>query len=199
MAAATADVILPDCRTVDTDLEAANSRWQLHRDRGLVGARRDDAPAAPLVVAEIDGAVAGDTELGAAHHDLEHLDSRCVGQINAVRDKIAEVQGANDWVKDSFAARSAENEVRLPGLTVQQLVSTRDVTGEVNQGVEAGASPEEMSETREANRRRLVRDAQRAAPELRSEVVELFQGASFQLYSYRIASIGSSLAACTAG
>ena len=42
---------------------------------------------------------------------------------HCVREKIAEVQGAQDWVRDGFVANEQVDEVRLPKLTVQQLVA----------------------------------------------------------------------------
>ena len=65
---------------------------------------------------------------------------------HCARDNIAEVQGENDWLKDGFYAGSLEAEVKLPNLTVQQLVGTRDITEEVRKGAKAEDLVKEMGE-----------------------------------------------------
>ncbi|MBX3464460.1 MAG: S46 family peptidase [Planctomycetes bacterium] len=89
---------------------------------------------------------------------------------HCARDAIAGVQGENDWLKDGFYAGDYAGEVRIPGLLVSQLVAQRDVTKEV---AERGA------------------DAVRAAaeaeqPELLHQVIALYQGGNYQLYSHRL-------------
>ena len=54
---------------------------------------------------------------------------------HCVRDNINTVQGKNDWIKNGFYATSMDKEVRLPGLTVQQLISTKNVTDAVNESI----------------------------------------------------------------
>ncbi len=93
---------------------------------------------------------------------------------HCVRDKIAESQGEFDWVKDGFYATGLDDEVKLPGLTVQQLESIRDITAEMTAG------------TLQQNEAKILMEAEEANPELDHEVVKLFQGAVYQLYSYRI-------------
>src|SRR5262245_59356631 len=59
---------------------------------------------------------------------------------HCVRDQIEEVSPAGaDWVENGFYARALEDEVRLPGVTVQQLVSMRDVTSEILAGLDPAA------------------------------------------------------------
>ncbi|MHC5064294.1 MAG: S46 family peptidase [Planctomycetota bacterium] len=105
---------------------------------------------------------------------------------HCVRDKIAESQGEYDWVKDGFYAAGLTDEVKLPGLTVQQLESMRDITAEMTAGIIAGG-PEALSAgTLQQNEAKIIAEAEAANPELDHEVVKLFQGAVYQLYSYRI-------------
>lgn len=90
---------------------------------------------------------------------------------HCARDNIAEVQGENDWLKDGFYAGSFEAEVKLPKLTVQQLVATRDITEEVRKGAKAEDLVKEMGEKQ---------------PEFTHQLITLYQGGMFQVYSYRI-------------
>lgn len=105
---------------------------------------------------------------------------------HCVRDGIAQVQGEHDWVRDGFVARDQDGEVRVPGLTVQQLIDMRDVTAAVVDGVSADMTPEDAERRREANRQRLLADARAADGTLQPQVVELFHGGVWQLYRYRV-------------
>ena len=103
---------------------------------------------------------------------------------HCVRGQIAEVQGENDWVADGFYARALEDEVKIPGLTVQQVVDIRDVTDAVNAGVADSDDDATRTEKRAANMGRIVAEA--TAPGMQPQVVTLFQGARFHLYTYKI-------------
>lgn len=105
---------------------------------------------------------------------------------HCARDAIAQVQGEYDWVRDGFVAGELADEVRLPGLTVQQLVRMRDVTAEVAAGVSPTMDAEAAERQRTANRERLLAEQKRAAPELTAQLVKLFQGGEWQLYEYRV-------------
>ncbi|MCA8966069.1 MAG: S46 family peptidase [Planctomycetes bacterium] len=86
------------------------------------------------------------------------------------RDVIVALQGDADWLKDGFYAASYENELHAPGFVMTQLLTQRDVTKEVatngQQAVLAGAKEEH--------------------PELRHEIIALYQGGNYQLYSYKV-------------
>src|SRR5690242_20048436 len=94
---------------------------------------------------------------------------------HCARDAVSQVQGKHDWVRDGFYAGSFDNEVKLPGLAVEQLVATRDVTKDI-QG----------AEDVEARSNEVVAKAKAAQPELTHRVVTLYQGGMYQLYSYRV-------------
>jgi hypothetical protein len=104
---------------------------------------------------------------------------------HCVRDNIADNQGANDWVKDGFVATGLDDEVRLEGLTVQQLVQMREVTKDIEAGTE-GLDSVAATERREQNAETVLEAARSAEPELEHEIVVLFQGAIRMLYSYKI-------------
>lgn len=105
---------------------------------------------------------------------------------HCARDAIAEAQGDNDWVKDGYVADELADEVKLKGLTVQQLVSMVDVTAAVNKGVTAGMSDGAAEQLRAKNRKKVLADARANNPKLEPQVVKLFQGAVWQLYSYKV-------------
>ncbi len=105
---------------------------------------------------------------------------------HCVRGDIARNQGDRDWVADGFVASGLEDEVRLDGLTVQQLMATEDVTEAMAEGVAGDASAEEAERQRAENRAAVLAAAAAARPEWSHEVVTLFQGARFHLYSYKV-------------
>ncbi len=105
---------------------------------------------------------------------------------HCVRGDIAKAQGKEDWIQDSFVATSLEGEVKLKGLTVQQLISMADVTAQMNAGVEDGDDDASVVQKRKANQEAIMAKAREANPELSPQVVSLYHGAQFQLYSYKV-------------
>tara|TARA_R110002072_G_scaffold302737_1_gene488170 strand:+ start:6615 stop:8645 length:2031 start_codon:yes stop_codon:yes gene_type:complete len=105
---------------------------------------------------------------------------------HCARGAIAEAQGNNDWVKDGYVADQMSDEVKLKGLTVQQLVAMRDVTDVVNRGVTTDMSDADAEALREQNRDMVLAAARARSPKLEPQVVKLFQGGIWQLYQYRV-------------
>ncbi|MCR9244355.1 MAG: S46 family peptidase [bacterium] len=105
---------------------------------------------------------------------------------HCVRDQVAQVQGRNDWVKDGFAATSLDEEVKVPGLTVHQLIAQEDVTAKVNEGIGDDDDDLMKTEKREANTKKILDAANAAHPDSMHQVVSLYQGAVHQLYRYRV-------------
>jgi len=89
---------------------------------------------------------------------------------HCARDFIASVQGDKDWQTDGFYAGAYDNEVKIPNARVSQLVEQRDVTDEV----------------REKGEEAVLAAAKEAHPELEHEVIALYQGGNYQLYSHKI-------------
>jgi hypothetical protein len=105
---------------------------------------------------------------------------------HCARGAVAEAQGKADWVKDGYVADELSDEVRLKGLTVQQLVAMRDVTSLVNRGITASTSDAEAEALREQNREAVLAEARQHERGLEPQVVKLFQGGIWQLYQYRV-------------
>jgi hypothetical protein len=105
---------------------------------------------------------------------------------HCVREKMAELEGDKDLLADGFVARSLADEVKLDGLTVQQLVSQKDVTAQVNEGVGEGDDDAAVANKRAVNAAKVVAEADAANGDELHEVVTLYQGAQHFLYTYRI-------------
>jgi hypothetical protein len=105
---------------------------------------------------------------------------------HCVRDKIAEIQGEQNWVANGFAATALAEEVKIAGLTVHQLVAQEDVTTKVDAGIAAGDDAEVMAKKRADNIAAILKAADAAHPGSMHQVVALYQGALQQLYRYRV-------------
>ena len=90
----------------------------------------------------------------------------------------------NDYVVTGFQARELGEELLCPGLYLDQLVDIEDVTARIRSAVPAGAGPQLLSEARATAIEQIEQECgQRTDNEC--QVVTLFQGGQFQLYTYR--------------
>ncbi len=106
---------------------------------------------------------------------------------HCVRGQIAAVSPpAEDWVKTGFYATALGEEVPIPDLTVQQLVSMRDITDQINAGITSEMPAADAAARRAENRARIEAEASAAQPELTPEIISLHQGAVYQLYLYKV-------------
>jgi hypothetical protein len=96
--------------------------------------------------------------------------------------KFGDVQ--HNYLRDGFYAATPNEEKRCYDLELNVLESIEDVTSRVNAAVPPGAKPEEGL----AARRQAIADIEQESTKatgLRSEVVTLFEGGSYQLYRYK--------------
>jgi Peptidase S46 len=90
----------------------------------------------------------------------------------------------HNYVRDGFYAATPAEEKRCYDLELNVLESIEDVTSRVNAAVPSGANPEEAL----AARRKAIAEIEQESTKttgLRSDVVTLFQGGSYQLYRYK--------------
>jgi hypothetical protein len=91
---------------------------------------------------------------------------------------------ANDYYKNGFLARTQADEVKSPDLELNVLVDIRDVTEQVNAGV--GKSMDDATAAKE--RRQAIAKIEKASFErtgLRSDVVTLYRGGRYHIYTYK--------------
>ena len=110
---------------------------------------------------------------------------------HCVRDAVSatNMEGPS-LVTSGFYATSLENEYRLKTqadgwLTVSQLSQITEITDRVNEGIEDGDTEDEIKEKREANKEKIIAEAEESHPDLKPQVVSLYQGGIFQLYQYK--------------
>jgi peptidase S46-like protein len=91
---------------------------------------------------------------------------------------------SHNYIKDGFYAEDQAGEKRCYDLELNVLMSIEDVTSRVNNAVNAEMAPAAAFRAR----RNVIADIERESLEktgLRSNVVTLFQGGSYQLYRYK--------------
>ncbi len=89
-----------------------------------------------------------------------------------------------DYLWDGFYAEKPEDEVKIPGLYVDQLVLIKDVTREVLDVMNSGNTDSEKIE----NRNKIIRElAEKYSKEtgLTCNVVRLYNGGKYSLYGYK--------------
>ncbi len=87
-----------------------------------------------------------------------------------------------DWLRDGYIASSLEAEVPLEGLEVRQVVGMRDVTAEMNAGLEDGDQQTVLARNRAA----ILAAARETDADHEHELVSLYQGGVYHVYSYRV-------------
>jgi hypothetical protein len=90
----------------------------------------------------------------------------------------------HDYVATGFYAATREQELKCPGLELNQLVSLDDVTAAVNAGVTPGMT---AAARREAQQAAIAQLEKKCAEEtkLRCDVVTLYEGGVFNIYRYQ--------------
>ncbi|MEZ5965255.1 MAG: S46 family peptidase [Planctomycetota bacterium] len=91
-----------------------------------------------------------------------------------------------DWLGDGFFSKSVEDEVQIPDLKVRQLVHMRDVTADMNDGVAELEDATERQAKLAENRKRVEAAAKEKTPDLEHQLITLYQGGMYQLYSYKV-------------
>jgi Peptidase S46 len=90
----------------------------------------------------------------------------------------------HNYIRDGFYAATPAEEKRCYDLDLNVLESIEDVTSRVNAAVPPGAKPEEALAARRQAIAEIEQESTRATG-LRSDVVTLFEGGSYQLYRYK--------------
>jgi len=89
-----------------------------------------------------------------------------------------------DYIKDGFHAKSSGEEVKAPDLELNVLVGIEDVTDRVNADVPAGMDDAKANVARRGAMARIEKDSLDKTG-LRSDVVTLYQGGKYALYTYK--------------
>ena len=102
-----------------------------------------------------------------------------------VEDIVGEISTPEkDYAKEGFLAKTRAEEIKVPNLELNVLMSIEDVTSRVNASVKAGATDAEAFAARRAEITAIEGESTKATG-LRSDVVTLYQGGQYNLYRYK--------------
>ena len=102
-----------------------------------------------------------------------------------VEDFVTEVSTPEkDYAKNGFVAKTRAEEIKIPSLELNVLMSIEDVTARVNEGVKTGMSDAESFAARRAAISAIEQDSTKTTG-FRSDVVTLYQGGQYALYRYK--------------
>jgi hypothetical protein len=100
------------------------------------------------------------------------------------RESVTEVeQKGEDLHKNGFLAIKFEDERKVPGLFVDQLVKIIDVTKEIHDAIDAGQTNDEKIKNKEKKIKEI--EAQNTEPGIKAQVVTLYSGGLYSLYIYK--------------
>jgi hypothetical protein len=88
-----------------------------------------------------------------------------------------------DYVKDGFYAKTQADEAMCPGMEIDQLVETTDVTERMTKAT-AGLTDEKANEARKAEMAKIEKECA-TSDALRCDVVSLYHGGIYSLYKYK--------------
>jgi hypothetical protein len=102
-----------------------------------------------------------------------------------VEDFVGELSSAQkDYAKEGFVARTQADEMKIPNVELNELISIEDVTSRVNGVVTPGTSDADALVARRKEIAAIEAESTRATG-LRSDVVTLYQGGQYNLYRYK--------------
>src|ERR1043166_3474286 len=102
-----------------------------------------------------------------------------------VEDFVGELSSAQkDYAKEGFVARTQADEMKIPNVELNELISIEDVTNRVNAVVTPGMSDAAALAARRKEIASIEAESTKATG-LRSDVVTLYQGGQYNLYRYQ--------------
>jgi hypothetical protein len=104
-----------------------------------------------------------------------HCARRCIDAVSALTHQ--------DYERDGFLARTLTDELRCPGMELNQLSDISDVTGRV-QAATAGATSDRFFEVQKAAIAAIEKECA-TSDRFRCDVVSLYRGGRYDLYRYR--------------
>jgi hypothetical protein len=90
-----------------------------------------------------------------------------------------------NYLRDGFHAKTRDQEIKCKGLELNVLTGIKDVTAEVEKAVPAGTAPAEAFKLRQAKIAELEKAAFDPEKNVRADVVTLYAGGQYHLYSFK--------------
>lgn len=122
---------------------------------------------------------------GGCSASLVSADGLVMTNHHCARECIENVSGLThkDYNRDGFFAKSTMDEVRCPGMEMNQLTDITDVTKRL-QDATAESTPESFNDVQRAVIAAIEKECA-GSDDVRCEVVALYQGGRYDLYKYR--------------
>ena len=112
-------------------------------------------------------------------------DGLVLTNYHIVEDFVGELSTPQkDYAKEGFVARKRPDELKIPSLELNVLISVEDVTDRVNASVKADMAAADAFTARRVAISGIEADSLKATG-LRSDVVTLYQGGQYNLYRYK--------------
>jgi hypothetical protein len=90
-----------------------------------------------------------------------------------------------NYLRDGFLAKTRDEEIKCKGLELNVLIGIKDVTGDVEKAVPPGAAAAEAFRLRQAKIGELEKAAFDPAKNIRADVVTLYAGGQYHLYTFK--------------
>ncbi len=90
-----------------------------------------------------------------------------------------------NYLRDGFLAKNRNEEIKCKGLELNVLIGIKDVTAEVEKAVPAGTAAAEAFKLRQAKIAELEKGAFDPAKNIRADVVTLYAGGQYHLYTFK--------------
>ncbi|MFM8270752.1 MAG: S46 family peptidase [Gemmata sp.] len=90
-----------------------------------------------------------------------------------------------NYLRDGFHAKTRAEEIKCKGLELNVLIGIKDMTAEVEKAVPAGTAPAEGFKLRTAKIAELEKGAADPAKNVRADVVTLYAGGQYHLYTFK--------------
>jgi hypothetical protein len=103
-----------------------------------------------------------------------HCAHACIEQVSTPK---------RDLVKNGYTARTPAEELKCPEMEINQLVAIKDVTARLQQATQ-GLADARFGEAQRLEMAKIERECKTAA-DLRCDVVTLYHGGAYHLYTYR--------------
>ncbi len=101
------------------------------------------------------------------------------------RNQLASIQDEGEnWLKDGFYAEDLEDEILVPNLYVDQLISITDVTTEVKSAMDKGETADNIISLRDSIKTELI-EKYEDETKLTCKIVTLYNGGKYSLYVYK--------------
>lgn len=104
---------------------------------------------------------------------------------HCARESITKVnKDGEDLPRDGFWAPTLEDERRVPGLFVDQLIHIENVTAQIQEAIDAGSTDEDKIKNREDKKKELVNKL-KSDKGLEAQVITFYNGGYYALYGFK--------------